>query len=178
MVCRVKVSLDDVRPPIWRRIEVRGETKLDRFSRVLLAAMGWSDTHLHVFLTTNGAYGPIDRRFPGDMRDERRLTLRQLLSHEIPAFGFVYDFGDGWFHRVVLEAVVPARAGVTYPRCLTGRRACPPEDAGGPRGYARMLAALADPRNPEHASFATWLGRPFDATRFDLAETNAALQKC
>lgn len=175
---RVKVSLDDVRPSIWRRIEVLGDTKLDRFSRLLLAAMGWSNTHLHVFLTTDGAYGPIDRRFPGDMRDERRLTLRQVLSREIPAFGFVYDFGDGWFHRVVQEAVAPARADVAYPRCLAGRRACPPENVGGPGGYGRMLAALADPYNPEHVSFATWLGRPFDATRFDLAETNAALQNC
>jgi len=175
LVYRLKVSLDEIRPSIWRRLEVPEDTKLARLSNVLLAAMGWSDTHLHVFLTPGRAYGPIDRRFPGDMRDERGVTLRHLLSDELPAFALIYDFGDGWFHRVVLEDVQPARPKVAYPRCVSGRRACPPENVGGPAGYSRLLQALADPQHPKHASQTAWLGRPFDPVHFDLAQTNAAL---
>ena len=43
-----------------------------------------------------------------------------------------YDFGDGWEHDVVVEPIEPARSDVMYPVCLTGKRACPPEDCGGP----------------------------------------------
>jgi hypothetical protein len=42
---------------------------------------------------------------------------------------YEYDFGDSWEHDVVLEKIVTSDGG-EYPRCLTGKRACPPEDCG------------------------------------------------
>jgi hypothetical protein len=32
-----------------------------------------------------------------------------------------------------------AEEAVTYPRCLSGARRCPPEDCGGVHGYAEFL---------------------------------------
>jgi hypothetical protein len=36
---------------------------------------------------------------------------------------------------------------------------------------------LADASDDEHDSYLTWLGGPFDASTFCLAEANAALQR-
>ena len=79
-----------------------------------------------------------------------------------------YDFGDGWEHDVVVEAIEPARAGVTYPVCLAGKRACPPDDCGGPWGYSNLLAALSDPTHDEHEELTEWVGEDFDPAHFDV----------
>lgn len=61
-----------------------------------------------------------------------------------------YDFGDGWGQNVVVEAIGQPESSVDYPVCLTGRRACPPEDCSDPGGYENLLQALGDPSHPEH----------------------------
>ena len=58
---------------------------------------------------------------------------------------YLYDLGDGWSHKVELEAIAQRESKTKYPRCLDGARACPPEDCGGPFGYERLCTALADP---------------------------------
>ncbi|MDZ4874555.1 MAG: hypothetical protein CLLPBCKN_003951 [Chroococcidiopsis cubana SAG 39.79] len=40
---------------------------------------------------------------------------------------------------------MPAEPQTHYPLCLTGKRACPPEDCGGVWGYAEFLEAIQDP---------------------------------
>ena len=71
---------------------------------------------------------------------------------------YEYDFGDGWQHDVRFEGVVSQAKGTKYPRCTGGDRACPPEDCGGPDGYARMLEIICDPKHEEFASMRKWLG--------------------
>jgi hypothetical protein len=88
---------------------------------------------------------------------------------------YVYDFGDGWTHRLTVEKVLAAEPGVGYPRCVSGRRACPPEDVGGPWGYDGFLEAMADPTHPEHEQYREWVGGPFDPAAFDLDEVNEEL---
>ena len=65
------------------------------------------------------------------------------------------------------------------PACLAGKGACPPEDCGGPWGYADLKQALTDPRHEEHESMLDWLAldsaEHFDAAACDLAEINEAL---
>lgn len=39
-----------------------------------------------------------------------------------------------------------------------GRRACPPEDRGGPWGYAELLDILADRSHPESEERVMWVG--------------------
>lgn len=68
-----------------------------------------------------------------------------------------------------------AEPGVRYPRCLDGLRACPPEDCGGPPGYANLLEILRDPKHEDYGEYAAWTAgqaprnRPFDPERFDVA---------
>ncbi len=69
-----------------------------------------------------------------------------------------------------------APTGLMVAVCIDGQNACPPEDVGGPTGYAAFLRAMADPHDEEHEDFLEWAGGPFDPAAFDLAATNAALQ--
>jgi yecA family protein len=173
---RLKIRLIDVRPPIWRRVEIASDTKLPDVSRALLAVMGWDDSHLHGFRAHGESYGVPDYDFPSTYRDERRVTLAQLAPRPKDHFIFDYDFGDGWEHRVVVEAIADADPEARYPRCLAGKRACPPEDCGGPSGYAELLRQLGDPSDEEHEAMLECAG-PIDPEAFSLAEANAELAR-
>jgi hypothetical protein len=77
-----------------------------------------------------------------------------------------------------VEKILPSdAAAATVALCLDGARACPPEDCGGVWGYDNLLKILKNRKHPEHRSMMEWLGRPFDAEAFDLAETNIWLRK-
>ena len=60
--------------------------------------------------------------------------------------------------------------------CLEGKRACPPEDVGGPYGYQEFLEALADPKHERHEEFMEWGGR-FAPEKFDAKAVTKAMQK-
>ena len=78
--------------------------------------------------------------------------------------------------RRVVEAIEPRRADLTYPVCPTGKRACPPDDCGGPWGYAELLDVLADPIHPEYHERAEWVPDGFAPELFDAAEGTSAMQ--
>jgi len=84
-----------------------------------------------------------------------------------------HDFGDGWQHDVVVATIELARSDVTYPVCLTGKRACPPEDCGGPWGYGNLLAAFSDPTHEEHEELTEWAGQKSNPYQRFLASMNA-----
>ncbi|WP_445177242.1 plasmid pRiA4b ORF-3 family protein [Rhizorhapis sp. SPR117] len=46
---RLKVSLRDISPMIWRRLLVRSDLTLFGLHRVIQIAFGWEDYHLHAF---------------------------------------------------------------------------------------------------------------------------------
>jgi len=112
-----------------------------------------------------------------DVRDERRIVLRDLVADTAGTFVYQYDFGDSWHHAVRVEEVLSADPKQRYPRCLGGARACPPEDVGGTPGYAEFLRALANPAHSEHAEYLTWIGGSFDPEAFDAAATDRALRR-
>ncbi|MDN5933435.1 MAG: plasmid pRiA4b ORF-3 family protein, partial [Pseudonocardia sp.] len=170
---RIKVTLRGVRPPIWRRLLVPSDTTLAGLHDVLQVAMGWLDGHLHMFTVGDRLFGPPDPDADPGQRDEATVRLDELLRATGDRLRYEYDFGDGWEHDVVLEAVETGPSAA--PRCTAGRRACPPEDCGGPGGYAELLAALGDPGHPEHAERVEWVGPHFDPAAFDRGEIDAGL---
>jgi len=169
---QLKVTLRGVKPPVWRRLVVPSTLTLAELSDAIQAAMGWTGLHLHLFDINGRQYGDLDAFDDEPIGDESRVKMSRIVK-TAAKFRYDYDFGDGWEHDIGVEQALPAT--VTSPRCLAGRRACPPEDCGGPSGYADLLAALADPTHPDHAELAEWLGRPFDADEFNLDETNEQL---
>lgn len=175
---QLKLSLRGVvKPPVWRRLLVPADIRLDRLHEVIQTAIGWTDTHLHVFSTRSGDYGIPDPEL--GYRNERNARLAQFLQQPGDRIHYSYDFGDGWEHDIVLETRLNPEPGVQTPACLAGKGACPPEDSGGPWGYADLKEALADPRHKDHESMLDWLGRDsadsFDPAACDLAEINEVL---
>lgn len=177
-IYRFKVSIKDIRPPVWRRIEVPAEVTLAGLHDVLQTAVGWTDSHLHQFDIGGTLFGrpdPDDRDWGLSVRDERRVRLRDVVGVRVKRFRYEYDFGDGWEHQIAVEGILAAEPGVDYPRCTAGRRACPPEDCGGPWGYVELLAAVGDPDHSEHREMREWLHEGFDPDVFDLDSVNASL---
>jgi hypothetical protein len=177
---QLKVTLAGIRPPIWRRILVPSDVTLARLHRVIQEAMGWVDYHLHQFETGGVTYGDLSLNEDGmldDVVNERTTRLFRVAPSPKNRLLYLYDFGDSWEHIILVEAVLPPEPGRHYPVCLTGRRACPPEDCGGPWGYGDLLTAIADPNHPEHTTLVSWLGAPFDPEAFDLEAINQRLSR-
>lgn len=176
---RVKITLRGAKPPIWRRLEVPSDLKLSRLQECVQQAFGWDGGHLWVFSTPGGEFGHAD---PGlGHRSASDRSLRDVAPAVGNRIRYTDDFGDDWEHEIAVEDVVPAEAGVAYPRCIGGRRACPPEDCGGIWGYQALREILADPGHPEHSERLEWLGlgsaSEFDPAAFDLGEANRALKE-
>ena len=177
-VHRLKVTLRRVRPPVWRRIEVRSTTNLYQLSAELEAAMSWDGGHLHSFDVAGEIYQLPSEEYFGwrPINDERKASVAKVLTRVRMKLRWDYDFGDGWEHDVVVEAIEPAAGEVLYPRCIAGRRAGPPDDCGGPWGYASLLDALGDPAHPEHESMLEWAPEGFDPAHFDPKEATEAMR--
>ena len=180
-ILQFKVTLRDIRPPVWRRIQVPCTYTFWDLHVAIQDAMGWLDCHLHMFSIRNPVDGtrteigiPVDDPF----MDERP----QLVGWEVPIANYFtlmsrkatydYDFGDNWQHSVVLEQVAPADASASYPACVAGRRRCPPEDCGGVFGYERFLEIVRDPTHEEYEGTLTWAGGGFDPEGFDRARVS------
>ncbi len=175
-VHQLKITLRGIRPPIWRRIEVPSDITLGELSPVLEAAMGWLGGHLHMYDIDGVTYGSPDPDWDTDELDEGEFRLSAVLPFVESKMRFDYDFGDGWVHNIVVEAINPVEAAVLYPRCLAGKRACPPEDCGGVPGYANILEVIADPNNPDHADLRDFVPLDYDPEHFDVAETDVDMR--
>jgi hypothetical protein len=173
----IEVTLAGSRPPIWRRLQVSSAITLRALHDVLQAAFGWQNYHMWLFENPLGRWGVADRELRIKSAAARRLD--EVAPHKGDQLGYTYDLGDEWEHTIVVEAVTDPEPGIAYPRCLAGRRACPPEDCGGIWGYDDLIDVLADPEHEEHQDRLEWLGLDsagqFDPAAFDLARTNDAL---
>ncbi len=177
-VYQLKITIDNIRPPIWRRILVPADVILADLHEIIQRAMGWENYHLHMFTIAGQVYGDPEDDETGHIGtvNEKRYRLNQLGLREKAKCSYEYDFGDGWEHTILLEKILPADPSVRYPVCLTGKRACPLEDVGGAWGYEEFLEILADPKHEEHNHYVQWSGSDFDPEVFDLDEVNQSLQ--
>ena len=178
----LRIELLDVKPTVWRRVLVSNASTLASLHKYLQWVMGWNDTHAHEFVVGEGMIGPDwwirEMRQTSDTRiwrDEKRVSVAAVVRElGIPGeFEYRYDMGDGWRHRIVLESVSPQwiSRDLPLPICLAGENACPPDDVGGPPGYADFLEALGDPKHEMHEDMVGWIG-VFDPKGFDLNRLN------
>jgi hypothetical protein len=176
-IYQIKVTLEQSKPPIWRRLLVRSNITLVGLHGIIQTAFGWWNCHLHQFIIGQTYYGLPDPFYDDDldMRDERQVRLNQITGHEGFKFRYEYDFGDSWVHEVLVEKILSTQPGQEYPVCIKGRGACPPEDVGGIWGYYHFLEAIADPDHEEHDEYLEWVGGEFDPAMFDLEDVNRAL---
>jgi hypothetical protein len=168
------VVLSDTDPVVWRRIQVPEGCTFWDLHVAMQDAMGWLDCHLHEFTLRDPRTGQLhalsipDAEYPDDRPclPSWEVPVTQYFSHAQPLALYVYDFGDDWRHVVMYEGTWAAEVGGSYPRCLGGARACPPENCGGTHGYARFLEAIANPDDPEHDELLAWTGGDYDPDAF------------
>lgn len=179
-VYQLRIELQNIQPLIWRRILVPDSVKLAKLDRIIQAAVGWTNSHLHDWHIEQQRYGIPDEQWggSGDMRDDRKFTVSAVLGERVQAFSYSYDFGDGWDHRITVEQRLPVQPGQNdWPMCMAGENACPPEDVGGPPGYMDFLEAMHNQAHDQHAEYWRWWGGPFDATAFSINAANIAIRK-
>jgi Plasmid pRiA4b ORF-3-like protein len=175
-IYQLRIELQDLKPSIWRSVLVPGLIKLSKLHVVLLRTMGWMGGHLHEFIIGDAHYGEPDTDFPQTppvLREDRNNLANSLGT--LNTFRYLYDFGDGWEHKVRVEKILPPDSTARLPLCLAGANACPPEDVGGPPGYVDFIEAISDPHHDEHEAMLEWCGGAFDPYAFDLDAVNADL---
>ena len=171
----MNITVDGIRPPIWRRVVVAGDVTLAHLHDVLQVAMGWEGCHLHSSWIDGVRYGTADMDLDLDEVDESKLSVAEAFAATRRGVD-EHDFGDSWEHQLLVEKTdVPLPHGVAA--CIAGKRACPPEDCGGIWGYADLLEALADPAHEEHEELLEWAGEDFDPEAFELEAVNARLAR-
>lgn len=151
-VLEFRVELRKIKPPIWRRIQVPGSYTFWELHSAIQDAMGWLDSHLHAFVVkapNTGIEEWIGLPDPESLQPTKAGWDEKVLKFLVEpgnSADYLYDFGDGWEHKVTLQKVLPRDREATYPRCVAGKRACPPEDCGGVWGYRDLVSGDADDR--------------------------------
>ncbi len=139
-VYQLKVTLRDIRPAIWRRLLVTGDTPLAQIHFILQTVMGWKDRSPYRFLIHGSTYcvypgEDFDIRFSNDLH---LVRLRDFRLRQGEQFLYEYDL-DFWGHDIRVEQVLPYEPRKRYPRCIDGKGDCPPEDSGGPDAYMYLV---------------------------------------
>ncbi len=174
-VYQLKITLKDIKPPIWRRVLVP-DCSLARLHEVIQAAMGWENYHLYDFEVGGERYTDPRGMDDLDMEDASRAKLSRVAPTEKAKLRYTYDFGDNWQHEVLVEKILASEEGKEYPVCIAGKRTCPPEDVGGPWGYMEFAEAINDPDHERHEEFIEWRGE-FDPEAFSVEEVNEELRR-
>jgi len=177
-VYQFKITLRDIKPPIWRRIQVPETYTFWDLHVAIQDAMGWSDYHLHEFEMVGPStglkvnIGIPDEDFGREILPGWKQKIADYFSVENRSADYTYDFGDNWEHIIKLEKILPRDKNIDYPICIAGKRACPPEDCGGIWGYENFLEIINDPDNKEYEDMIEWAGGEFDPEHFDVKEVS------
>ena len=174
-VYAIKVTLLGTSPPVWRRILVPRDITLGNLHRTLQTVMGWTNCHLHQFGRQRQRMTDPRSRVGTKVADENRTKLGELIWAVGARLFYEYDFGDGWQHELLLEEVLFGEESFQQ-ICVAGKRCCPPEDCGGPQGFAEILKALQAANHPNHAELCEWLG-DFVPESFSVDEINRRLRR-
>jgi hypothetical protein len=179
-----KIQIQDIqKPPVWRRILLPAHITFDQFHQIIQAAFGWEDHHLYQFSKTGWQSANI-YKVPDEYDDDRILDstttfISEVFSEINETLAYIYDFGDNWVHKIILEEIADIDKATAI--CLSGKGACPPEDCGGAPGYNALIRTLNNPKDPDFKEIKNWLGlgknETWDADTFDINEVNIELAK-
>jgi hypothetical protein len=179
----LRVELENVSPLVWRRIIVSNQWTLSSLHNYLQWVFGWQDTHAHEFVAGDVCIAPewwiaearADRR-DVTFHDEKRVSIAAIVKDRGigGTFDYLYDMGDDWTHRIVIEQTPAEWAALELemPMCTAGENACPPDDVGGPHGYQHFIECISNPKSAERADMLRWVGGVFDPKGFDLNRLN------
>ena len=176
---QMKVTLNYVDPPIWRRFSIPAHSSLYSLHLTIQGVMGWENYHLYEFEIKGTSYGepqPDYDLLGNKMKDAAQTSISRATGGRRKGFLYRYDFGDDWEHTVEIEKHLQPDASVRYPICIEGERACPPEDCGCIWGYSDLIEIMQNPRHLEYEERMGWLGGELDPEKFDVETVNRDLQ--
>jgi hypothetical protein len=154
---QLKVSLNNFRPPIWRRLLIGEEASFYDLHSLIQDAFGWFDCHMHNFWRRQGQGELL---YVEDTKSEFSLgansannsktvffnehstKLCEIVNEQSKSINYEYDFGDSWIHAVQLEKIVAPSALKESQCVVAGKRCAPPEDSRGWIHEAEMLAGF------------------------------------
>jgi hypothetical protein len=155
----LSVSLRDVLPRPLRRFRIRTTATFAELHEAIMGATGWSGSHLYAFIVERfGQPTPVAAPSPDGQPtdvdgfptpDAARMRLQRQLGPEAAStWRYEYDFGDGWECDVLLHDVLDLsdRRKRIY---VSGEFPWPPDDCGGPGGYAAIQDALRTGQDPQ-----------------------------
>ena len=171
-VYKLDIRLNDIEPPIFRKVLVSNDVDLSTLHHILQITMGWNDTHLHQYLIDDKRYGTPDPDFDDGTMEESSIKLRTAVKRPGDKMIYEYDFGDGWEHTITLEEILPYTHDIKLPQCISGERSCPPEDVGGAYAYQEFLEGYLNSSHPDHSNLIQWAGEYFEPEFFDIVEVN------
>jgi hypothetical protein len=114
--------------------------------------MGWKNYHLYHFKTPEINLGDL-RLLLEDGYDEmdmnpvegKTVMVEDIFTQVGQTIEYIYDYGDDWEHTIELLEIDKEPLLITLPVIVSGKNACPPEDCGGPHGYAALKKILKNP---------------------------------
>ncbi len=176
-VFTLRLTVVGCHPRIWRRLLVRESMWLSRLHDAIQVLFDWFDYQTHAFALDELRFGNPLRRDDLAIEDDRDVTLADIDLGTRERFTYGYHFGEGWQVEIKVEKAGERAKGMSYPHCLDGERAGPPEDCGGHDAFHDMLACLKEPDSDLGREWREWLGLDYDPAVCDAAKINAALKK-
>ena len=185
---RIQLTLRGYGNPLcWRLIEVPASYTFLDLHVIIQECMRWLDYHLFDFrFTNNGQKRQLDEH--GDMYDDFSdwMTPEERKRQPVKSFSrdvhlgeifprtrtavYSYDYGHGWEIDVKVVKTIKHRDH-DEPLVLDGDGAAPPEDVGGPAGYADFLRTINGENGPERQYLLEWSEDQGYLDHFDLKDT-------
>lgn len=134
-IYQLRVVIAGVSPLIWRRLLVPADTTIAGLHTILQTVFEWSGEHLHRFVIHGTEYGISYAGSEGFHDDARKVRLEDLGLRLGERFSYEYNYFAAWTCDLRLKQIQPGEPGRTYPRCIGGRRAGPPEEWLGPWAF-------------------------------------------
>ncbi len=167
-IIELKVTMEDVEPEVKRNLLVPLDINLDYLHDILQAALGWTNSHLYMFQAAHSTWGMSDPDWETEDLPAHETTLMELLEDTgVRTFDYLYDFGDGWEHRIRIGKISDPVSGHIYPQLTYAAGRCPPEDVGGALGYEYFLEVMTNKKHPEYEELLEWCGEPFNPNDAD-----------
>jgi len=144
--------------------------------------MGWENYHLFEFNLEGYRIGVVDEEESkgygsGEVLDSTTVKLSDVITEQKEVFNYLYDFGDGWEHKIKIEKFHDIDNTLNYPTCIDGQMNCPPEDCGGIGYFYHSIDILKDKKHPDYKIIALSFTKKYNPESFNKEKVNKQLGK-
>ncbi|MCP4045450.1 MAG: plasmid pRiA4b ORF-3 family protein [Gammaproteobacteria bacterium] len=146
-VYQFRAFVQGISPVIWRRLLFRDDQTLADMHYALQIVFNWTDLYLHQFHIRGRTY-TVPRICGADYTQPAQdVPLQSLHLRAKERFVYEYNFFDWWRVDIRFEKQLDFDETKSYPVCIGGKQAGPPEDCGGVHAY---LALREEKYHPFH----------------------------